>query len=360
MHFKPLAAASALSGMLLAAPDAGSAAAATMPRLEVLADLPAAPGNVTVGADGTAVVSTHPSFAADQIGLRIAPDRTVTPFPHQDESAKLQRVLSVRNDDAGHVWMLSGTPGPAKKDLYVVDVKSGALVRTISIDAPGSFLNDMAMALDQGVIVISDPGGRSSLDILDVKSGALRKVLVGDRSVMPEDVDAPIDGIPLAQGRGADGKLTPMRSGVNPITIDAHHQWVYYGAMTSRTLYRVRLADLLDTTLSDAQLAARVQRYGDKPPCAGITIDNAGNVYVTDVGARGIGVTSPDGHYRLLVQDARLIDWPDGIAVGPGGYVYIAPNGLYRSWASHRFMGPSQPPYHLIRFKALADTTPGR
>ncbi len=106
--------------------------------------------------------------------------------------------------------------------------------------------------------------------------------------MVSEDIDAPIDGIPLAQSRGADGKLVPMRSGVNPITIDPQHQWVYYGAMTSRTLYRVRLADLLDTSLSEPQLAAKVQRYGDKAPSAGITIDNAGNVYVTDVGARGI------------------------------------------------------------------------
>ena len=337
-----------------------AAAATPAPRLEVLADLPAAPGNVTVAPDGTVVVSAHPSSRANVIGFSITKDGMVAPFPSQEVGAGMQRVLSVRADDAGHVWMLAGTPGPGAKDLYVVNAKTGAIDRTIAIDAPGSFLNDMALALDRGVIVMSDPGGKSSLDVLDVNSGALRKLLVGDRSVAPEDVDAPIDGIPLAQSRGADGKLVPMRSGVNPITIDARHQWVYYGAMTGRTLYRVRLADLLDTSLSDAQLAAKVRRYGDKAPSAGITMDDAGNVYVADVGARGVGVTSPDGHYRVLVHDDKLIDWPDGIAVGPGGYVYIAPNGLYRSFASHRFMGPALPPFHLIRFKALAGTTVGR
>lgn len=349
------AATSACAAILLAA-----AAAAAAPKLEVLADLPAAPGNVTVAPDGTAVVSAHPSSRAEVIGLKITSDGTVTPFPPAQVGASMQRVLSVRADDTGHVWMLAGTPGPGAKDLYVVDTKTGAIDRTIAIEAPGSFLNDMALALDQGVIVISDPGGKCSLDVLDVKTGTLRKLLVGDKSVAPEDVDAPIDGIPLAQSRDPDGKLRPMRGGVNPITIDAREEWVYYGAMTGKTLYRVRLADLLDTSLSEARLAARVRRYGDKAPSAGITIDDAGNVYVADVGARGIGVTAPDGHYRVLVQDDKLIDWPDGIAVGPGGYVYIAPNGLYRSWASHRFMGPAKPPFHLIRFKALAGTTPGR
>jgi sugar lactone lactonase YvrE len=355
VNIRTLAATAACMAMLLA-----PALAMAPSGLEVLADLPAAPGNVTVAPDGTAVVSAHPSSRADVIGLKITRDGTVTPFPPASTAAGMQRVLSVRADDAGHVWMLAGTPGPGAKHLYVVDLKSGALERTIAIDAPGSFLNDMALALDKGVIVMSDPGGKCSLDVLDVRSGSLRKLLVGDKSVAPEDVDAPIDGIPLAQSRGPDGKLVPMRSGVNPITIDAQEKWVYYGAMTGKTLYRVQLADLLDASLSEQQLAAKVQRYGDKAPSAGITIDVAGNVYVADVGVRGIGVTSPDGHYRVLVQNDKLIDWPDGIAVGPDGYVYIAPNGLYRGWASHRFMGPAKPPFHLIRFKALAATTPGR
>ncbi|HTQ36919.1 MAG TPA: hypothetical protein VMH77_07770, partial [Steroidobacteraceae bacterium] len=135
---KPLTAA-VCAGLLLAA-VAAPAGEAAAPKLEVLADVPFAPGNITVAADGTVVISTHPSFAADVTGLKVAPDHTVSPFPHPEDGAKLQRVLSVRNDDAGHVWMLSGTPGPAKKDLYVVDLKSGAIVRTIAIDAPGSFL----------------------------------------------------------------------------------------------------------------------------------------------------------------------------------------------------------------------------
>ncbi|MEJ0098537.1 MAG: L-dopachrome tautomerase-related protein [Pseudomonadota bacterium] len=359
MDIRILAAASACAALALAS-TASAAAATPPPKLEVLADIPAAPGNVTVAPDGLVVVSTHPSFAADVMGYRIDKGGAVMPFPAKELGTGMQRILSVRADDKGHVWMLAGTPGPAVKNLYVVDAKSGAIDRTIAIDAPGAFLNDMALALDKGVIVMSDPGGKCSLDILDLKTGVLRKVLVGDKSVVSEDIDAPIDGIPLAQSRSADGKLVPLRGGVNPITIDAREEWVYYGAMTSRSLYRVRLKDLLDAALSDQQLSAKVQRYGDKAPSAGITIDNAGNVYVTDVGARGIGVTSPDGQYRVLVQDNTLLDWPDGIAVGPGGYVYIAPNGLYRGWASHRSMGPAQPPFHLIRFKALAETTPGR
>jgi hypothetical protein len=89
-------------------------------------------------------------------------------------------------------------------------------------------------------------------------------------------------------------------------------------------------------------------------------MDDAGNVYVTDVQARGIGVTSPDGKYRLLVQDDKLLDWPDGIAVDGQGWVYVACSHLYRTMASHADEGKPEPPFALVRFKALAGTTQGR
>src|SRR5690606_30724972 len=143
-------------------------------------------------------------------------------------------------------------------------------------------------------------------------------------------------------------------------TIDAAHEWVYYGAMSGATVWRVRLDDLLDQSLSADALAARAERYARKSPSAGITMDDAGNIYVTDVGARGIGIAAPGADYRLLAQDDALFDWPDGLTVGGDGYVYSAANGLYRGWASHEHLGPAQPPFPLVRVKALADTTAGR
>ncbi len=81
---------------------------------------------------------------------------------------------------------------------------------------------------------------------------------------------------------------------------------------------------------------------------------------MTDVGARGIGVTAPDGRYRLLVQDEALLDWPDGLAVDGAGHVYVAANGLHRTWISHESLGAPAPPFPLVRFEALAPTTQGR
>lgn len=347
---------------LLCAGLAASAASAqeAAPELELVAEIPNGPGNLTVAPDGTVILSVHPSYESDVIAYAVSPQGDVRPFPSPEASEGMGRVLSVRADDEGNVWMLSGQGGGATRHLYVADIATGALERTIEIDAPGSFLNDMALALDQGVIVMSVPGQVNALAVLDVETGELRRVLEGHESVSPEDIDAPIDGIPLAQARGEDGALIPLRSGVNPITIDSAHEWVYYGAMSGATVWRVRLSDLTDEDLSADDLAARVERYAAKAPSAGITMDDSGNIYVADVGARGIGVASPDGSYRLLAQDDALIDWPDGITVDGDGYVYVAANGLYRGWASHEHLGRAQPPFALVRVRALADTTDGR
>lgn len=331
---------------------AAAARAADAPALEVVAEAPAGPGNITVTRDGLAIVSVHPTYSGERVAMAVSPTGEVRWFPAAGQ--ELARVLAVRATRDGKVWMLAGMPDQQPKRIYIVAANTGIVERTIEIDAPGSFYNDMAMALDKGVVILSDPGGPSALVVLDVQSGKARHVLVGHPSVAPEDVDATIDGIPLAQGP------TPLRSGVNPITIDSRSEWVYYGAMTGHSLWRVRVDDLKNERLTADELAARVERHGDKPSSAGITIDEAGNVYVTDVGARGIGVVAPDGSYRVLVQDDTLLDWPDGLAVGDDGYVYVAANGLYRNWVSHDFMAKPEPPFAVVRFKALAPTRAGR
>ncbi len=74
----------------------------------------------------------------------------------------------------------------------------------------------------------------------------------------------------------------------------------YYGSIHRTSVYHVRATDLLDRSLSKEELAGRVERYGEKAPSDGISIDGAGNVYVTDLQNNAIGVTTPDGGYRVL------------------------------------------------------------
>ena len=52
------------------------------------------------------------------------------------------------------------------------------------------------------------------------------------------------------------GGLLSLRGGIDGIALD--DEWLYYGALSGASLYRVRLTDLRDRSLPNSQLAARV------------------------------------------------------------------------------------------------------
>ncbi|MDT8397476.1 MAG: L-dopachrome tautomerase-related protein [Pseudomonadales bacterium] len=349
--------------------------AQTGPVLETVAVLDDPPGNITVAPDGTVLVSVHPSLTPRYVALAIHQGE-VHAFPtgawstvlHQEAragQAGMLPVLGIRAGADGLVWMLSGFAGQSVKHLYAWDMNNDQLRHDFQFSAPpavaqGSFFNDLALAPRHNAIFISDPaaGNNAAIVVVNMSTGEGRRRLEGHASVRAEAVTAYIDGKVLGTP-GPDGETLPLRGDVNPITIDAAQQWLYYGAMSGRSVYRVRVADLLDDALSPAELGARVERYADKAISAGITMDDDGNVYVADIQANGIGLATPEA-YRVIVQDPLRLSWPDGISVGPDGYVYTGSNSLFRSFASHSGEGGPKPPFYITRFKALGPTTSGR
>jgi len=70
--------------------------------------------------------------------------------------------------------------------------------------------------------------------------------------------------------------------------------------------------------------------------CDGITMDFKGNIYVSDLAAKGIGIIEAGNKsYKLLVTDSRLL-WPDGLCFGMDGKLYFFNNAskLHDSGAS--------------------------
>ena len=182
----------------------------------------------------------------------------------------------------------------------------------------------------------------------------------GHHSLQPEEgLSVEIEGRTV-HAENAQGELEEPKLGLDPIVIDPSNEWVYDGSIHGTSLYRVRAADLLDRSLPKEELSDRVERYGEKAPCDGISIDGAGNVYVTDVENNAVGVTTPDGAYRVLVSDDEHLSWPDGFSHGPDGYLYVAVSQLHRSAAFNAGEETSQPPFEVVRFKPLAGSAVGR
>ena len=112
-------------------------------------------------------------------------------------------------------------------------------------------------------------------------------------------------------------------------------------------MHRIRTADLRNTTLAPGDLEIRVAPWSDKPICDGISIDNAGNLYLGDLENNAIGVIGSDRKYRVLISDPRL-SWIDAFRFGPDGYLYTVANQLHRSAVLNGGESVTQPPYFRL------------
>ena len=214
------------------------------------------------------------------------------------------------------------------------------------VTRPESFLNDLAVDREHQFIYIADTASpkTAALIVVDLKTGQARRLLEGSSFTKPEDINMVIDN------RIITNKGKPVRIGVNPITIDPTNKWLYFAPMSGTSLYRIRTKDLRDRSLNNTALAKRVERYGDKPISDGITIDRAGNVYMTSITEDAIGVTRADGSYQILYQRDDL-SWPDGFAVGPNDYIYATINELHRSPVLDRGKNSTKGEFNSLREK---------
>ncbi len=342
-------------------------------QLEIVAEFPAEhpPGNIAVTPEGRLIMSQHQFYGAPLRVVEVLDDGSVTPFPNEVWSSKpnqinqsgvgLNTVLGLRSDENGVVWMLDRSAGEGQPGKIVGwDTENDELYQVIYLPQPiigdSPFLNDLAVDLDNNAIYITDTasGDDSALIVVDLNTGFSRRVLQGDVSTRPEDIPLIVDErvINLA------GK--PAKIGVNPITVDPANEWVYYAPMSGKSLYRLATADLLDPSLSPEELSSRVERYGDKPICDGITVDDAGNVYITSITDNAIGVVDETGEYRTLYQDAKLLNWTDGMAFGSDDYIYVTVSQLQNSPPLNNGKNSFQPPFYLVRFPALSSGAVGR
>lgn len=337
---------------------------------DVLAELDTGPGNVTVTDNRRIVMSLH-QFYQPQYAVVEYKDGQLIPFPNREWSAadspaavKLDSVLGIRSDASGVVWMLdNGMRNGVTPKLVGWNTRSNKLQRLIYLPAPitpkDAFVNDFAVDNKRNHVFISDPAGgnNAALIVVNLYTGAARRVLEGHASVIPENVDLIIDDTPIQVKSPAGGLVRP-HIGVNPITEDLANEWVYFGPMHGLSLYRIKAADLIDETLTAQQLADRVERYSDKPISDGISIDKNNNIYLGDLANNAIGVISPDRNYRQLAKSPEL-SWVDSFSFGPDG-LYAVVNRLHRSAMLNGGDAQSNPLYYLLQVKALAPGLPGR
>ncbi|KPK40478.1 MAG: hypothetical protein AMJ69_02125, partial [Gammaproteobacteria bacterium SG8_47] len=255
--------------------------------------------------------------------------------------------------------------GKVTPKLVGWDSRLNELVQLIELPAPAtvadSFVNDLAVDEQHNAVYIADPAGgdNAALIVVDLNTGQARRVLRGHTSVVPENVYLVIDNRSVKLKR-EDGSFLRPRIGVNPIALDAKAQWLYFGPMHGKTMYRIRTQDLLDHELDDAALGQKVERYSDKPICDGISIDRAGNIYISDIANHAVGVISTLRRYEIIAQDRERLSWPDAFSFGPDGRLYTVANQLHRTAVLNAGVMAAKPPYYVLQLEPMAPGIAGR
>ena len=330
--------------------------------VELVFSYPEPIGNVAVNRDGRLFFTVHPEARPEGNKLLELVDGAAVPFPEGAMQQDLfDTVLGVVIDSNDRLWTIDhGNHGLRVPRLIGVDLANGEIVRNQPIDesiAPkGSFLQDLQVSRDGNTIVIADASfwrKKPAIIVYDVKTGEARRVLESHASVAGENYTITSEGRTMT----FMGGLLSLKGGIDGIAL--HDEWLYYGALSGASLYRVRLADLRDRSLPDSQLAARVERVGDKPLSDGMSVDLAGNVYLTGVEHNALYVVGSDGKPRTLVRDTR-VRWPDALSFGPDGWLYIADSALSEVVFRPQDHIRANQPYGIFRLQPGTEGVPGQ
>jgi sugar lactone lactonase YvrE len=278
-------------------------------------------------------------------------DGSLRPFPSLEwngdappPASRFVCVQSVVADRDGFLWVLdSGNPLfrgviPGAPKLLKFDVRDGRLLASASFDVPvivtHSYLNDVRIDTIRQIAYLTDSGA-GALVVTDLRSGHSRRLLDSHPSVMAEDIDVVIDGVPWRTPRGARPRVHS-----DGIALSPDGETLYFQALTGRTLYRIATAFLRDASLSSDALGGKVERVGATGPADGLECAPDGTLYLTSLEDHSVKRLVTDGTAAIVAQDPRL-QWPDSLAVGPDGAVYVATSRI------HLGAGP----YGIYRFK---------
>jgi sugar lactone lactonase YvrE len=204
--------------------------------------------------------------------------------------------------------------------LMRFDAVTGAVQRVYRYAAPvlaaTSYLNDVRVDLAAGVAYITDSGD-GAIIVTHLASGESRRLLDEHPSTGAEDVELTIEGRPWLQG----GRRPQIHA--DGIALSDDGRWLYYQALTGRTLYRIATAALRDRTLDAAALAARVERMGTTGASDGLIMGADGWVYVSALEENAIKRFDPaTRRVETVVSDPR-IKWPDSFARDRAGRLWF-------------------------------------
>ena len=270
-------------------------------------------------------------------------------------------VQSVYVDESDSLWVLDPAAPKMKQivhggpKLVKIDLVKNQVVRTIAFGpeiAPAkSYLNDVRVDVKTQTAFITD-SGLGALVVVDLATGKARRLLDGERVMQAEkDFKLRVAGRALL---GENGE--PPQFNSDGLALDQSHGFLYFHALTAKTLYRVKMVDLRNPRLTKSELAAKVETVVETPAPDGMAMGANGKLYLTDVEHGAIVLFDPaTKKIAPVLADGRL-SWPDSLAWGPDGALYVTASQIENM---PRFNGGKSlrtTPYRLFKISGALAT----
>ncbi|WP_028297200.1 SMP-30/gluconolactonase/LRE family protein [Olivibacter sitiensis] len=292
-------------------------------------------------------------------GLAEVVNGQLTPFPDKewneadaDSKNGFASVQDLFVDAHDHLWVLDSKPaggsGEGKFKLLDINLKDNRVEKTYhfeDLDKAHSALNDIRVDTEKGLAYLSDPG-LAAIVILDLNTGKTHVVLEKTPFTSADpDIILAYKGTEM---RDQSGK--PFSSHVNGIALTKDFSYFYFKPINQTHLYRIGTEYLADPSLSQQELAAKVEDVCEVGVTHGLEADAKGNIFLTSSLDYSIKYLSPDGKLHTLVQDDRLL-WPDSFGVGTDGYLYFSCAQLQQEAAWNGGVNKAQLPYRIYKVK---------
>ena len=205
----------------------------------------------------------------------------------------------------------------------------------------GSFIQDLAVDIKNGFVYLADIANPGIL-VVNINTKEVKR-LKQHASFLSEDIDIVIDSQIINFG----GK--PARIGINPITISADKETVFYGAMNGKTWYSIS-AKAIRENKKDDEILATIKKVGTKPISDGSATDKNGDHYFTNLNDKGIDKwNAKTKKLEPFIRDSRLL-WLDNASL-QGDYLYIVVNQLHKTPAFSGTTDSGKPPYFIYKIK---------
>jgi sugar lactone lactonase YvrE len=337
---------------------------------EVVAELPIRPTAVVLNSEGRIFMTVHWFNREEPQLVEVTGRTTYRPFPSEQWNRGFGQGNDAFNQPLGMVidrqdrlWMVDCGLFPAVNDggstlpaqsprILAFDSKTGQNVYNLTLPKdtcpPGTYPQDLAVDEVNEFVYLADIGGsrKPAIVAINLKTKQVRR-FEAHPSLISENVDLMLEGKKLTFP-DASGKIQSARIGINPITLSADKNTIFFGPMCGLGWYSVP-ATLFRDNADDSTIAAAIQRVANKPVCNGATTDASGNHFLTNMGENAIEKLDPQGQLTRLVQDDRLI-WADGLHIAANGWMYTGVNQLNRSPLFNGGKEQGKSPYLILRF----------